>query len=62
MGLMDEINYKRWRIDLAHHGEGWKALIYRPSSLLHETTVPKGPDRHIVLEEAKSFIEALLAP
>jgi hypothetical protein len=59
---MDEITYKRWRIDLAHHGEGWKALIYRPSSLLHETTLPEGPDRRAVLEEAKTLIDTMLVP
>jgi hypothetical protein len=59
---MDEINYKRWRIDVAHHGEGWKALIYRPSSLLHETKVPEGPDRRAVLEKAKTMIDELLSP
>ena len=58
---MDEIIYKGWRIDMAHHGEGWKALIYRPSSLLHETTVPEGPDRRIVLEDAKALIDVSLA-
>ena len=57
---MDEITYKRWRIDVAHHGEGWKALIYRPSSLLHETTVPEGLDRRSVLEETKAFIDKSL--
>jgi hypothetical protein len=59
---MDEINYKGWRIDVPHQGEGWKALIYRPSSLLHETTVPEGPDRRAVLEEAKTLIDSLLVP
>jgi hypothetical protein len=57
---MDEINYKGWRIDLLHEQDGCKALIYRPSSLLHETNVPKGSDRRAVLEEATTVIDSLL--
>lgn len=57
---MDEIKYKGWRIDALHQGNGWKALIYRPSSLLHETTVPNGSDRRAVLEEATTVIDGLL--
>ena len=56
---MDEINYKGWRIDVLHQQDGWKALIYRPSSLLHETSVPKGSDRRAVLEEATMVIDSL---
>jgi hypothetical protein len=50
---VDEINYKVQQ-------NGWKALIYRPSSLLHETNVPKGSDRRAVLEESTIFIDSLL--
>jgi hypothetical protein len=57
---MDEIKYKGWRIDVLHQGEGWKALIYRPSSLLHEIDVPEGSDRRAVLEEATTVIDSLL--
>ena len=58
---MDEITYKGWRIDLPRHAKGWKALIYQPSSLLHEIAVPEGPDRRAVIEEAKLHIDAILA-
>jgi hypothetical protein len=57
---MDEINCKGWRINLLHQQDGWKALIYRPSSLLHETGVPKGSDRRAVLEEATALIDSLV--
>jgi hypothetical protein len=57
---MDEINYNGWRIDVLHQRDGWKALIYRPSSLLHETTVPEGSDRRAVLEEATMIVDSLL--
>ena len=57
---MYEVNYKGWRIDVLRHEEGWKVLIYRPSSLLHETAVPEGPDCRSVLEETKAFIDKSL--
>jgi hypothetical protein len=57
---MDEIKYKGWRIDVLHQGDGWKALIYRPSSPLHEINVPNGSDRRAVLEEATMIIDGLL--
>jgi hypothetical protein len=57
----DEIHYKEWRIDVMHSGSGWEALVYRPSSLLHEASVPCGHDRHAIIEEAKVLIEKLLA-
>jgi hypothetical protein len=57
---MDEITYKGWRIDVLHQQDGWKALIYRPSSLLHETTVPEGSDRRAMIEEAMTVINSLL--
>jgi len=44
-----------------HKGLGWEALIYRPSSLLHETTVPAGQDRRAVIEDAKTLVDNLLA-
>jgi hypothetical protein len=54
---IDEIHYKGWRIEVLHGGAGWKALVYRPSSLLHDTRVPDGPDRHAVIELAKVLID-----
>ena len=57
----DEIHYKEWRIDVMHHGGSWEALIYRPSSLLHEVSVPKGSDRRTVIEEAKNLVDKLFA-
>ena len=56
----DEIRYKEWRIDIIYDGNGWGALIYRPNSSLHEIPVPKGPDRHNVIEDAKTIIDKLL--
>ena len=38
---------------------GWEAMVYRPSSPLHEIKVPKGPDRHTVIEEAKALVDQL---
>jgi len=54
---MDEIHYKDWRIEVMADASGWKALVYRPSSPLHETTVPQGPDRRAVVAQAKSLID-----
>jgi hypothetical protein len=57
----DEIYYKGWRIDVMHHGDGWEALVYRPSSPLHEVSVPESPDRRVVIEEAKTLVDNLSA-
>jgi hypothetical protein len=54
---MDEIHYKDWRIEVLPHASGWKALVYRPSSPLHEATVPREPDRRSVIAEAKALID-----
>ena len=56
----DEFHYKGWRVEVLHAGAGWKALVYGPSSPLHEVEVPYGPDRHIVMKEAKALIDKLL--
>lgn len=60
--VIDEIHYKGWRIEVPQDDTGWKALIYRPSSLLHEVIVPHGPDRRAVIEEAKSLIDRSETP
>ena len=57
----DEIHYKGWRIDVMHYEHGWEALVYRPSSPLHEVTVPKGLDRRTVIERAKTLVDQLFA-
>ena len=56
----DGINYKGCRIDILSQGDGWKALIYRPASLLHELMVPVGPNRRSVIEEAKTLVDNFL--
>jgi hypothetical protein len=58
--LNDEFRYKGWRIEALYGNTGWEALIYRPSSLLHEAEVPDGPTRHTVIEQAKAIIDKLL--
>jgi hypothetical protein len=57
----DEIHYKGWRIDIMHREHGWEALVYRPSSPLHEVTVPKEIDRRTVIEAAKTLVDQLYA-
>ena len=57
----DEIHYKGWRIDVMSRENGWEALVYRPSSPLHEVTVPNGSDRRTVIEEAKVLVDKLFA-
>jgi len=57
----DEIHYKGWRIEVLHGELGWKALAYRPSSLLHELEVPNGSDRRSIIEDAKALIDKLIA-
>jgi hypothetical protein len=54
---IDEIHYKDWRIAVLPCESGWKALVYRPSSPLHESTVPLGQDRRAVIAEAKALID-----
>ncbi len=56
----DEISYKDWRIAVMHHADGWEALVYRPSSLLHEVAVPRGPDRHAVIAQAKLLVDQMM--
>jgi hypothetical protein len=58
----DEIHCKEWRIDVLHQGAGWKALIHRPSSRLHEEPVPMGSDRRAVMREAKTLVDQCLVP
>lgn len=57
---MDEIHYKKWRIEILHGDQGWKALIYRPGSPLHELAVPEGQDRRAVLAKAQTLIDEAL--
>ena len=57
----DEIHYKGWRIDLMQLEHGWEALVYRPSSPIHEVSVPKGLDRRTVIEGAKTLVDQLFA-
>ena len=54
---MDEVHYKDWRIEVLPDKSGWKALVYRPGSPLHETTTPHGPDRRAVIAQAKALID-----
>lgn len=56
-----EFHYKEWRVEVLHKGQGWKALIYRPHSLLHETEVPEGSGTRMVTEKAMRLIDKLLA-
>lgn len=55
-----EFHYKDWLVQVLHEGQGWKALVYRPHSPLHEVEVPEGPDRRAVMEKAKTLIDRLL--
>jgi hypothetical protein len=57
--VIDELHYKEWRIEVLHGELGWKALLYRPSSPLHETTAPEGSDRRVVIHEAKTLIDGM---
>lgn len=59
--VSEEIHYKGWRIEVLHADAGWKALVYRPSSPLHEEPVPAGPDRRAVMQEAKALVDRRLA-
>jgi hypothetical protein len=57
----DDLHYKGWRIEVLHADAGWKALVYRPSSLLHEEPAPTGPDRHAVMQDARMLVDQRLA-
>ena len=54
---IDEFHHRGWRVEVPPGRSGWKALIYRPGSLLHEATMPHGPDRPAVIAEAQALIE-----
>jgi hypothetical protein len=58
--VVPEKTAKGWRIEVLHHGDGWKALVYRTTSPLHEITVPNRPDRRAVIEGAKELVDKLL--
>ena len=58
---LEHIAYRSWRIDLMHHGSGWKAFIYSPGSILAEPAIPNDQDpgsRIRVIDEAKRYIDA----
>ena len=57
---LDALHYKGWRIEVLHADAGWKALVYRPSSPLHEEPALTGPDRHRVMEDAKTLVDQRL--
>jgi len=59
--VIDEIHYRTWRIEVLQAESGWKALVYRPSSPLHEIEVPEGSDRRAAIGGAKTLIDKLLA-
>jgi hypothetical protein len=42
---IDEIHYKRWRIEVLQGEPGWKTLLYFPDSPLHGAAAPDGTDR-----------------
>jgi len=52
---MDEIHYKRWRIEVLRGEPRWKTLVYYPDSPLHGTAAPDGADRRAVMEEAMAL-------
>jgi len=53
---MDEIHYKRWRIEVLRGEPRWKTLVYYPESPLHGTAAPDGADRRAVMKEAKALV------
>lgn len=53
---VDGIHFEGWRVAILHGEAGWKALVYRPSSPLHETAVLHGADRRAVIAKAKLLI------
>jgi hypothetical protein len=55
-----EFHYKDWRVEVLHKGQGWKALVYRPHSPLHEAETPESPDSRAVMEKAMTLIDRLL--
>jgi hypothetical protein len=55
--IFEEIHYKGWRVEVLPDESGWEALVYCPGSRLHERTVPHGPDRRAVIEDAKTLID-----
>ena len=54
---MDEIHYKRWRIEVLQGEPGWKTLLYFPDSPLHGAAAPDGTDRRAVMKEAEALAD-----
>ena len=54
---VDEIHYKRWRIEILRGEPGWKMLVYHPDSPLHGAAAPDGTDRRAVMEKANALVD-----
>jgi hypothetical protein len=55
--VIEEIHYKRWRIEILQGEPGWKMLVYHPASPLHGVAAPHRADRRAVLEEANALVD-----
>ena len=55
---IDEINYKRWRIEVLRGEPGWKTLVYHSGSPLHGATAPDVSKRRAVIEEANALVDS----
>jgi hypothetical protein len=52
----EDIDHSGYRIEIRHHGSGYKAFIYAPGSILSFSDIPNGPDRDAVIAEAKALV------
>jgi hypothetical protein len=59
---IDEIHYRRWRIEVLQGEPGWQTLVYYPDSPLHGVTAPNRADRRAVMEEAEALIDRNQSP
>jgi hypothetical protein len=54
---IDEIHYKRWRIEVLRGEPSWKTLLYYPDTPLHGAAAPDGTDRRAVMKEAEALAD-----
>jgi hypothetical protein len=54
---IDEIHYKRWRIEVLQGEPGWQTLLYYPDTPLHGAAAPDGTDRRAVMKEVEALVD-----
>jgi hypothetical protein len=61
--MMEELNYKGYRIQVSSVGKGWRAMIYPPgssSALSESPVVLEKISKEEIVAEAKKIVDARL--